>query len=116
MPLPRRRDREIEKDPSACIISDETFSKAEPYGIMPRREAAAPFKAIADRVSVDYTEARRSRRSTGSGSKIQVPPNHLNFNTPMSSALRNALAHILRQPGSSEPRLLANVPGATFRE
>ena len=61
------------KDPSACIVSDETFSKAEPYGIMPRREAA-PFKAITDRVSVDYTEARRSRRSTGNGSNRRSRP------------------------------------------
>lgn len=40
------------KDPSACIISDETFSKAEPYGIMLRRDDA-PFKAMADRASAD---------------------------------------------------------------
>ncbi len=115
MPLPRRRDREIEYS-SACIISDETFSKAEPYGIMPRREAAAPFKAIADRVSVDYTKSPEIEAIYRKWFELPVPPNHLNFKHADVICPAQRACTSLRQPGSSEPRLLANVPGATFRE
>ena len=117
------------KDPSACIISDETFSKAEPYGIMLRREAA-PFKAITDRVSVDYTEARRSRRSTGSGSNRRSRPIgsistrrcHLSCATRLriSPTARNQRAtsaeRTVRRFRARLSRLLANIPDATFRE
>ena len=40
------------KDPAAYIISEEAFSKAEPYGIMLRKDDAA-FKAVADRVTAN---------------------------------------------------------------
>ena len=40
------------KDPSAYIISDETFSKAEPYGIMLRKDDA-PFKTVVDRATAN---------------------------------------------------------------
>lgn len=40
------------KDPSAYMISEETLSKAEPYGIMLRKDDA-PFKAVADRATAD---------------------------------------------------------------
>ena len=38
------------KDPSAYMISEEAFSKAEPYGIMLRKDDG-PFKTLADRAT-----------------------------------------------------------------
>ena len=61
------------KDPSAYMISAETLSKAEPYGIMLRKDDA-PFKAVADRATADLYEARRLKRFTGSGSNCRCRP------------------------------------------
>jgi glutamate/aspartate transport system substrate-binding protein len=80
------------KDPSAYIISDETFSKAEPYGIMLRRDDA-PFKAVADRTTADLYRSPEIETIYKKWFESPVPPNRLNFNTPMSSVLRNAFAH-----------------------
>jgi glutamate/aspartate transport system substrate-binding protein len=85
------------KDPSACIISDETFSKAEPYGIMLRRDDA-PFKAMADRVSADLYRSPEIQAIYRMWFESPVPPNQLNFNTPMSSVLRNAFAYLSDSP------------------
>ncbi len=85
------------KDPSACIISDETFSKAEPYGIMLRRDDA-PFKAIANRASADLYRSPEIEAINRMWFESPVPPNQLNFNTPTSSILRNAFAHLSNSP------------------
>ena len=89
------------KDPSACIISDETFSKAEPYGIMLRRDDA-PFKTVVDRATANLYRSPEIEMIYRKWFESPVPPNHLNFNTPMSSVLRNALAHLSdsRDPAS----------------
>ena len=80
------------KDAAAYIISDEAFSKAEPYGIMLRKDDA-PFKAVADRATADLYGSPEIEAIYGKWFESPVPPNGLNFNTPMSAVLRNAFAH-----------------------
>ena len=80
------------KDPAAYIISDEAFSKAEPYGIMLRKDDA-PFKAVADRVTADLYRSPEIEAIYKKWFEAPVPPNGLNFKTPMTAVLRNAYAH-----------------------
>jgi glutamate/aspartate transport system substrate-binding protein len=80
------------KDPSAYIISEEAFSKAEPYGIMLRKDDA-PFKAVADRVTADLYRSPEIEAIYKKWFEAPVPPNGLNFKTPMTAVLRNAYAH-----------------------
>jgi glutamate/aspartate transport system substrate-binding protein len=80
------------KDPAAYIISDEDLSKAEPYGIMLRKDDA-PFKAVADRVTADLYRSPEIEAIYKKWFEAPVPPNGLNFKTPMTAVLRSAFAH-----------------------
>jgi len=80
------------KDPSAYIISEEAFSRAEPYGIMLRREDAA-FKAVADRATAELYRSPEIEAIYKKWFEAPVPPNGLNFKTPMTAVLRSAYAH-----------------------
>ena len=80
------------KDPSAYIISEEAFSKAEPYGIMLRKDDAA-FKAVADRATAELYRSPEIEAIYKKWFESPVPPNGLNFKTPMTAVLRNAYAH-----------------------
>jgi glutamate/aspartate transport system substrate-binding protein len=79
------------KDPSAYMISEETLSKAEPYGIMLRKDDAA-FKAVADHATADLYRSPEIDVIYRKWFESPVPPNGLNFNTPMSAVLRKAFA------------------------
>jgi hypothetical protein len=61
------------KDPSAYMISAETLSKAEPYGIMLRKDDAPSRPWPIGRLRI-YMEARRLKRFTGSGSNRRCRP------------------------------------------
>ncbi len=80
------------KDPSAYMISEEAFSKAEPYGIMLRKEDA-PFKAVADRATADLYRSPEIETIYKKWFESPVPPNGLNFRTPMAKVVRNAFAN-----------------------
>ena len=80
------------KDPAAYIISEEAFSKAEPYGIMLRRDDAA-FKAVVDRATAELYRSPQIEAIYKKWFEAPVPPNGLNFKTPMTTVLRNAYAH-----------------------
>ncbi|MFT4117575.1 amino acid ABC transporter substrate-binding protein [Bradyrhizobium sp.] len=84
------------KDPSLFMISEETFSKPEPYGIMLRREDA-PFQALADRATAELYASPEIEVLYRKWLQSPTPPNGLNYNVPMSPALRNAF----RKPSSS---------------
>ncbi|MBR1250087.1 transporter substrate-binding domain-containing protein [Bradyrhizobium sp. AUGA SZCCT0169] len=77
------------KDPSAYIISEEAFSKAEPYGIMLRKDDA-PFKTVADRATANLY---RSPEIEVIYKKWFESPNGLNFRNPMPKVLRSAFAN-----------------------
>jgi glutamate/aspartate transport system substrate-binding protein len=78
------------------MISEETFSKAEPFGIMLRREDA-PFKALADRASAELYASPEIEVLYRTWLESPTPPNGINYNVPMSPALRNAF----KRPSSS---------------
>jgi glutamate/aspartate transport system substrate-binding protein len=80
------------KDPSAYIISDETLSKAEPYGIMLRKDDV-PFKTVVDRATADLYRSPEIEVIYKKWFESPVPPNGLNFRTPITVVLRNAFAH-----------------------
>ncbi|WP_025035651.1 amino acid ABC transporter substrate-binding protein [Bradyrhizobium sp. DOA9] len=84
------------KEPQAYMISEEAFSKPEPYGIMLRREDA-PFKALADRATAELYASPEIEVLYKKWLQSPTPPNGLNYNVPMSSALRNAF----KKPSSS---------------
>lgn len=77
------------KDPSGYIISDETFSKAEPYGIMLRKDDA-PFKTVVDRATAILYRSPEMEMIYKKWFESPVPPNGLNFRTPMATVVRNA--------------------------
>jgi len=80
------------KDPSAYVISEETLSKAEPYGIMLRKDDA-PFKALADQATGELYKSPEIEAIYRKWFESPVPPNGLNFKTPMSAVLRKAFAN-----------------------
>ncbi|WOH78486.1 amino acid ABC transporter substrate-binding protein [Bradyrhizobium sp. BEA-2-5] len=80
------------KEPQAYMISEEAFSKPEPYGIMLRREDA-PFKALADRATAELYASPEIEVLYKKWLQSPTPPNGLNYNVPMSPALRHAFAH-----------------------
>src|SRR3982074_1206294 len=84
-PLPRAH-------PSAYIISDETLSKAEPYGIMLGKDDA-PFKTVVDRATANLYRSPEIEVIYKKCFESPVPPNGLNFRTPMTAVLRNAFAY-----------------------
>jgi glutamate/aspartate transport system substrate-binding protein len=80
------------KDPSAYMISEETFSKAEPYGIMLRRDDA-PFKTVADRATANLYRSPEIEVIYKKWFESPVPPSGLNFRNPMATVVRNAFAN-----------------------
>ncbi|MGY4479387.1 amino acid ABC transporter substrate-binding protein [Bradyrhizobium sp. USDA 3364] len=80
------------KEPSLYMISDEAFSKAEPFGVMLRREDA-PFKALADRATAELYRSPEIEVMYRKWLEAPTPPKGINYNVPMSAALRNAFAH-----------------------
>lgn len=84
------------KEPSLYMISDEAFSKAEPFGVMLRREDA-PFKALADRATAELYKSPEIEVMYKKWLEAPTPPKGINYNVPMSPALRNAF----KNPSSS---------------
>ncbi|VIO74385.1 amino acid ABC transporter substrate-binding protein [Bradyrhizobium ivorense] len=84
------------KQPALYMISEEAFSKAEPFGIMLRREDA-PFKALADRATAELYKSPEIEVMYKRWLEQPTPPVGINYNVPMSAALRNAF----KNPNSS---------------
>ncbi|MGY4332162.1 ABC-type amino acid transport substrate-binding protein [Bradyrhizobium sp. LB7.2] len=84
------------KEPQLFMISEETFSKPEPYGIMLRREDA-PFKALADRATAELYASPEIEVLYKKWLQSPTPPSGLNYNVPMSPALRSSF----KKPSSS---------------
>ncbi|CCD84547.1 glutamate and aspartate transporter subunit; periplasmic-binding component of ABC superfamily [Bradyrhizobium sp. ORS 285] len=84
------------KEPAAYVISEDAFSKAEPFGIMLRKDDA-PFKAIADRVTAELYQSPEIEKLYKTWFESPVPPTGTNFNYPMPAALRAGF----KKPSSS---------------
>lgn len=80
------------KAPALYMISEEAFSKAEPFGIMLRREDA-PFKALADRATAELYKSPEIEVMYRKWLEAPTPPKGINYHVPMSPELRNAFAH-----------------------
>ncbi|MCJ2132593.1 amino acid ABC transporter substrate-binding protein [Methylobacterium sp. J-026] len=85
------------KDPSAYVVSDETLSNPEPYGIMLRRDDPA-FKAVVDLATADLYRSPEILTIYDRWFLKPVPPRGLTYNVPLSSALRWAFAHPTDNP------------------
>ena len=85
------------KDPSAYIISEEAFSKAEPYGIMLRKDDA-PFKTVADRATANLYRSPEIEAIYKKWFELPVPPNGLYFKTPISSGAAQRICASVDSP------------------
>ena len=74
------------KDPSAYVISEETLSKAEPYGIMLRKDDA-PFKAVADAATKALYTSPEGKALYDKWFTQPIPPRGINLKLPMTEAM-----------------------------
>jgi glutamate/aspartate transport system substrate-binding protein len=77
----------ISKDPKAYVISQDAFSKPEPYGIMLRKDDAA-FKAIADAATAALYKSPEGAQLYAKWFTQAIPPKGVNLNIPMSPAMK----------------------------
>ena len=77
----------VSKDPKAYMISDDAFSKPEPYGIMLRKGDVA-FKAVADAVTSALYKSPEGAALYAKWFTQAIPPKGVNLNIPMSAAMK----------------------------
>ena len=86
----------ISKDPKAYMISEDAFSKPEPYGIMLRKGDVA-FKAVADAATSALYKSPEGAALYAKWFTQAIPPKNVNLNIPMSPAMK----HAFEQPTDS---------------
>jgi glutamate/aspartate transport system substrate-binding protein len=79
------------KDPKAYVISDDAFSKPEPYAIMLRRDDPS-FKALADHATAALYKSPEGQALYEKWFMKPINRAGLNLNVPMSPALKKAFA------------------------
>jgi glutamate/aspartate transport system substrate-binding protein len=79
------------KEPDAYVISKETFSKPEPYGIVLRKDDPA-FKKVVDAATVALYQSAEGQKLYDKWFMQKIPPRGLNLNTPISAELKHAFA------------------------
>jgi glutamate/aspartate transport system substrate-binding protein len=77
------------KDPKAYVISEDAFSKPEPYGIMLRKDDVA-LKAIADAATARLYQSPELAALYDKWFTQPIPPKGVNLNIPMSPAMKRA--------------------------
>ena len=77
------------KDPKAYVISEDAFSKPEPYGIMLRKDDLA-FKAVADAATAALYRSPEGTALYAKWFMQAIPPKGINLNVPMSAAMKRA--------------------------
>ena len=87
----------ISKDPKAYVISDDAFSRPEPYGIMLRKDDVA-FKAIADAATAALYKSPEGAQLYAKWFTQAIPPKGINLNIAMSPALRRAFENPTDSP------------------
>jgi glutamate/aspartate transport system substrate-binding protein len=87
----------ISKDPKAYVISDDAFSKPEPYGIMLRKDDVA-FKAIADAATAALYRSPEGAALYAKWFTQAIPPKGINLNIPMGPALKRAFENPTDSP------------------
>lgn len=79
------------KDPGAYVISNDAFSKPEPYGIMLRKDDPA-FKKVVDAATAALYRSPEGARIYDKWFMQKIPPKGLNLNVPMGAELSKAFA------------------------
>jgi glutamate/aspartate transport system substrate-binding protein len=87
----------ISKDPKAYVISDDAFSRPEPYGIMLRKDDMA-FKAIADAATAALYRSPQGAALYAKWFTQVIPPKGINLNIAMSPALKRAFENPTDSP------------------
>jgi glutamate/aspartate transport system substrate-binding protein len=87
----------ISKDPSAYVISQDAFSKPEPYGIMLRKDDP-PFKKLADAATSALYKSPEIAELYAKWFMRPIPPKGVNLNIPMSPAVKRAFANPTDSP------------------
>src|SRR6202008_3480927 len=85
------------KDPKAYVISEDAFSRPEPYGIMLRKDDVA-FKAIADAATAALYKSPEGAQLYAKWFTQAIPPKGINLNIAMSPALRRAFENPTDSP------------------
>jgi len=88
------------KDPKAFVISEDAFSKPEPYGIMLRKDDAA-FKAVADAATSALYRSPEGPALYDKWFTQPIPPKGANLNIPMSLAMKRAFEKPTDSPDPS---------------
>ena len=88
------------KDPKAYVISEDAFSRPEPYGIMLRKDDV-PFKAIADAATASLYRSPEMAALYARWFTQPIPPKGVNLDIPMSPAMQRAFAKPTDSPDPS---------------
>ena len=84
------------KDPDAYVISEDAFSKPEPYGIMMRKDDPA-FKKVVDAATAALYQSADGLKLYDKWFMQKIPPKGLNLNTPIGAELK----HVFAKPSDS---------------
>jgi glutamate/aspartate transport system substrate-binding protein len=87
------------KQPDGYVISTDAFSKAEPCGIMLRKDDPA-FKKLVDAATAALFQSPEGQKIYDKWFMEKIPPKGINLNTPISPELR---AEFARPSDSPEP-------------
>src|SRR6202165_2418421 len=79
------------KDPDAYVISNDAFSKPEPYGIMLRKDDPA-FKKVVDAATAALYKSGEGQKLYDKWFMQKMPPKGLNLNVPISAELKHEFA------------------------
>jgi glutamate/aspartate transport system substrate-binding protein len=90
----------ISKDPKAYVISEDAFSRPEPYGIMLRKDDVA-FKAVADAATSALYKSPEGAALYAEWFTQAIPPKGVNLNIPMSPAMKRAFEKPTDSPDPS---------------
>jgi glutamate/aspartate transport system substrate-binding protein len=88
------------KDPKAYVISEDAFSRPEPYGIMLRKDDVA-FKAVADAATAALYKSPEGAALYAKWFTQAIPPKGANLNIPMSPAMKRAFEKPTDSPDPS---------------
>ena len=79
------------KAPGDYVISQDAFSKPEPYGIMLRKDDPA-FKKVVDAATAALYQSADGLRLYDKWFMQKIPPKGLNLNSPISAELKHEFA------------------------
>jgi glutamate/aspartate transport system substrate-binding protein len=88
------------KDPKAYVISEDAFSKPEPYGIMLRKDDTA-LKAIAEAATASLYQSPELAALYAKWFTQPIPPKGGNLDIPMSPAMKRAFEKPTDSPDPS---------------